>query len=596
LRQSPFLLATRVLGVLVAIMAATIIISFFLTAHRSDDAGHSPFHGAPAELGLRKSHQHPGTRVSADAFKDLFDTRKRRAPATPPITMPHDDEEQQPPPQPPPPPPYEKPPMPPRREPVQPPSSTPTLEPPAGGGTREPWDPPEPTDPEMKRRQAAVKAAMVHAWSSYENKCFGQDELKPISGTCGNWLNQGLTIVDALDTLWLMGMKAEFKRAHDWVKHSLGFNVNRAVSFFETTIRVLGGLLSAYDLSREPAFLDKAKDLGQRLSAAFDTPTGLPRAEVNLATRHSTNAGWTGGASLIAEVGTVQLEFSYLSRATGDPVFAQKSQRVLDHLDSITKPHTGLYPIYVDPNTGHFANNKITMGAMGDSFYEYLLKIWLLTGKKNDKWRRMYVESVIGLREKLLTKTPDGLWYLADLEHGQKQHKMDHLACFAPAMLALGAMTGVVEGQEREQHMQMAKDLCRTCYEMYARSPLGIGPEFATFNPNFGIGEPAYHLRPEAVEAMFLLWRATKDPIYREWGWKMFQAIEQHCRVPGGYAGLSDIRRSNSKQDKQESFFLAETLKYLWLLFSPDEALPLDGPGAKVFNTECHPLGAWDIQ
>jgi hypothetical protein len=104
-----------------------------------------------------------------------------------------------------------------------------------------------------------------------------------LSGGCSNWLQQGLTLVDSLDTLHIMGLHDEFKRARDWVASSLNFDNGRGVSLFETVIRILGGLLSAFDFSKDRVFLDKAKDLGDRLLPAFNTPTGLPNAEINLA-------------------------------------------------------------------------------------------------------------------------------------------------------------------------------------------------------------------------------------------------------------------------------------------------------------------------
>ncbi|CAI7792509.1 unnamed protein product [Closterium sp. NIES-53] len=101
-------------------------------------------------------------------------------------------------------------------------------------------------------------------------------------------------------------------------------------------------------------------------------------------------------------------------------------------------------------------------------------------------------------------------------------------------------------------------------------------------------GRKYNHLRPEAVEAWMYLWRATHDPIYRQWGWEVFQAFQKHCRVENGFVGLLDASQNPPQQDDlQHSFFLAETLKYLYLLFSPDDVLPLN---QWVFNTEAHPL------
>jgi mannosyl-oligosaccharide alpha-1,2-mannosidase len=145
---------------------------------------------------------------------------------------------------------------------------------------------------------------MRRVWGAYRQHAWGHDELKPISlEGDDNWGGIGCTLVDSLDTLWLMGLRDEFWEARDWVRDHLSFSHTGTVSVFETTIRELGGLLSAYDLSGDKVFLSKAKDLGERLLGAFDTPSGVPMGQTNLQTKHSSNAGWTGGASILAELG-----------------------------------------------------------------------------------------------------------------------------------------------------------------------------------------------------------------------------------------------------------------------------------------------------
>ena len=164
------------------------------------------------------------------------------------------------------------------------------------------------SDATGRERAAAVKGAMQHVWSNYKKHAWGRDELKPRSAQGqDNWAGVGMTLVDSLDTLFVMGMMDEFKEATEWVRTSLDFNKHMSISVFETTIRALGGLLAAYDLSKEKVFLDKAKDLGDRLAPAFDTPSGIPRASIVLATGQSSNPGWTGGSSILAELGTLQV-------------------------------------------------------------------------------------------------------------------------------------------------------------------------------------------------------------------------------------------------------------------------------------------------
>ena len=124
---------------------------------------------------------------------------------------------------------------------------------------------------------------MQHCWKNYRSNAWGADELKPVSGRGhNNWGGMGMTLLDSLDTLWVMGMRSEFDDAVSWIKSNLNFNIGRTVSVFETCIRALGGLLSAYDLSGDKVLLEKATDLGNRLLPAFNTQSGIPVGQVNL--------------------------------------------------------------------------------------------------------------------------------------------------------------------------------------------------------------------------------------------------------------------------------------------------------------------------
>jgi mannosyl-oligosaccharide alpha-1,2-mannosidase len=123
--------------------------------------------------------------------------------------------------------------------------------------------------------------------------------------------------------------------------------------------------------------------------------------------------------------------------------------------------------------------------------------------------------------------------------------------------------------------------------------PTGISPEFVQFYDGrdfeSGRGAPHYLLRPETVESFFVLYHLTGDPVYREWGWEVFQAIERYCRTDAGYGSLKDVRKTSGEpEDKMESFFLAETMKYIYLLFDPET--PIDLLHRHVFNTEAHPV------
>ncbi|EDO38861.1 predicted protein [Nematostella vectensis] len=440
-----------------------------------------------------------------------------------------------------------------------------------------------------------VLQMMKHAWNGYVTYAWGSNELRPISHTGHSASifgrgSMGATVVDALSTLKLMGMNEEFERGRKWVAQNLNFNQASDISVFEMTIRFLGGLLSAYALSGEEVFKVKAKELGDKLLPAFNTPTGIPWAMVNLASGSGHNWGWaSGGCSILAEFGTLHLEFVYLSHITGNQVYAKKVHRVREVVDQVQKPN-GLYPNYLNPRTGVWGSQHVSLGALGDSFYEYLLKSWIMSGKMDKKARDMYDKAVEAIERMLVQRSrKSNLTYLAEYKYGRLEHKMDHLACFTAGMFALGAK----ESKNEKHYLQLGAELANTCHEAYKRTATGIGPESFRFEGNAEAvairnNERYYILRPEVIEGWFYMWRFTRDSKYRDWAWEAAQNIEKHCRVDGGYSGIRDVTNPNvAHDDVQQSFFLAETLKYLYMIFSDDSLLPLD---KWVINTEAHPL------
>ncbi|EFB23722.1 hypothetical protein PANDA_020274, partial [Ailuropoda melanoleuca] len=169
-------------------------------------------------------------------------------------------------------------------------------------------------------RQRAVIDAFRHAWAGYRKFAWGHDELKPVSRSFSEWFGLGLTLIDALDTMWILGLKKEFEEARKWVSKQLRFQKDVDVNLFESTIRVLGGLLSAYHLSGDELFLRKAEDFGNRLMPAFQTPSKIPYSDVNIGTGAAHPPRWTSD-STVAEVTSIQLEFRELSRLTGSKKF-----------------------------------------------------------------------------------------------------------------------------------------------------------------------------------------------------------------------------------------------------------------------------------
>ncbi|KAJ7571681.1 hypothetical protein O6H91_01G172400 [Diphasiastrum complanatum] len=430
---------------------------------------------------------------------------------------------------------------------------------------------------------------MLHAWSSYEKYAWGYDELQPQSRRGINQFGGlGATIVDSLDTLYIMGLHEQFTKAKQWVATSLDFNKNYDASVFETTIRVLGGLLSSYDLSEEKVFLEKAQQLADRLLPAWNTDTGIPYNTINLAFGYARNPGWTGGASTLADLGSEQMEFIALSQRTGDPKYRIKVENVIQQIRK-NFPQDGLVPMYINPHSGHPTTSRITFGAMGDSFYEYLLKVWILGNKTEavKQYRQMWEQSMEGMMSLIRKSAPSSFTYIAERSSPNSYtDKMDELACFAPGMLALGADGTTTENARK--YLNLAKELARTCYEFYRSTPTKLAGENYLFRQgeDMIVGTPYNILRPETVESLMYLWRKTGDKIYRDWGWDIFQAFETQSRTESGYVGLRDVR-SGEKDDMMQSFFLAETMKYLYLLFSPSSVIPLD---EWVFNTEAHPI------
>ncbi|CAH7437351.1 Man1c1 [Phodopus roborovskii] len=399
----------------------------------------------------------------------------------------------------------------------------------------------------------------------------------------------GATIIDSLDTLYLMELKDEFQEAKAWVQDSFHLNVSGEASLFEVNIRYIGGLLSAFYLTGEEVFRVKAIKLGEKLLPAFNTPTGIPKGVVNF---KSGSWGWAtaGSSSILAEFGSLHLEFLHLTELSGNPVFAEKVKNIRKVLREIDKPF-GLYPNFLSPVSGNWVQHHVSVGGLGDSFYEYLIKSWLMSAKTDTEAKNMYYEALEAIDTYLVNVSPGGLTYIAEWRGGVLDHKMGHLACFSGGMIALGAEDA--KEDKKAYYRELAAQITRTCHESYARSDTKLGPEAFWFNSGreavaTQLSESYYILRPEVVESYMYLWRQTHDPIYREWGWEVVMALEKHCRTEAGFSGIQDVYSSNPNHDnRQQSFFLAETLKYLYLLFSEDNML---SPEDWVFNTEAHPL------
>ncbi|XP_064836009.1 mannosyl-oligosaccharide 1,2-alpha-mannosidase IA-like [Oncorhynchus masou masou] len=453
----------------------------------------------------------------------------------------------------------------------------------------------KPSDPESLQRREKVKEMMKFAWDNYKRYAWGENELRPLSrnGNDGRTFGglRGASIVDSLDTLYIMGLGEEYQEAKEWVENNLNLNVAGEASLFEVNIRYVGGLLSAYYLTGEEVFKRKVVELGRSLLPAFNTPTGIPHGVVNLA---GDSRRWSGGdlgrSSVLAEFGTLHLEFVHLSELTNDPIYTEKVMNIRKHLNQLDKPR-GLYPNALNPVSGNWEQHYVSIGALGDSFYEYLIKSYLMSDRTDEVAKRMYYAALEAIENNLVQRSPGGLIYVAEWRGGILDHRMGHLACFSGGMIGIGAEHSSPE--TRQHQLDLAANITHTCHESYRRTPTKLGPEVFRFDDGAEatsprVNERHYILRPEVVESYMYMWRLTHDPKYREWGWEALEALEQHCRLATGFSGVIDVYGHIIQHDNlQQSFFLAETLKYLYLLFSDDDLLPLKD---WVFNTEAHPL------
>ncbi|XP_067456986.1 mannosyl-oligosaccharide 1,2-alpha-mannosidase IA isoform X1 [Thunnus thynnus] len=454
----------------------------------------------------------------------------------------------------------------------------------------------KPSDPQTNERREKVKEMMKFAWDNYKQYAWGKNELRPLTknGHIGNMFGglRGASIIDSLDTLYIMGLMDEYKDAKEWVQTNLDLNSNGEASLFEVNIRYVGGLLSAYYLTGEELFKSKVLELGEKLLPAFNTPTGIPRGVINLGSSGTSwSWGWaSAGSSILAEFGTLHLEFVHLTELSNNPIYTEKVMNIRKLLNKIEKPH-GLYPNFLSPVSGNWVQHHVSIGGLGDSFYEYLIKSYLMSDKTDDDAKKMYYSALEAIEANLVQKSPGGLTYMAEWRGGILDHKMGHLACFSGGMIGIGADDGAAE--KRQHYLDLAAEITHTCHESYTRSATKLGPEAFRFDSGAEatatrLSDRYYILRPEVIESYMYMWRLTHDPKYREWGWEAVEALEQHCRVEFGFSGIRDVYTMTVSHDNmQQSFFLSETLKYLYLLFSDDDLLPLED---WVFNTEAHPL------
>lgn len=437
-----------------------------------------------------------------------------------------------------------------------------------------------------------------------------------------------------------MGMEEELQEAIA-AAATIDFtsSVDNSVNVFETTIRYLGGFLSAYDLTQNKILLDKAVEVGEMLYVAFDTPNRMPvtRWGWEKSSKGYPQVAWEN--TLVSELGSLSLEFTRLSQLTGNPKWYDAIARITVMFDEQQSQTNlpGMWPVSVDAEHMNLTKDSFfSLGGMADSTYEYFPKQYALLGGLNPVYKKLYVDSMATAERYLFFRpmTHDeadilisGNARAINAEDISLDPQAQHLTCFLGGMLALGGKLF-----DRPQDIATGRKITDGCIWAYNYLPSGIMPE--TFHlipcdfrdscpwnstlwkeevlrtayaagstaetadqvirenllpPGFiDIGDPRYILRPEAIESIFILYRITGDKTLQEAAWRMFSTIQKLTETEYANAELEDVRVEHpSKTDRMESFWLAETLKYFYLIFSEPTLISLD---EFVLNTEAHPL------
>ena len=420
---------------------------------------------------------------------------------------------------------------------------------------------------DKKQLAAQVKSEFLHAWNGYKQYAWGHDDLKPLSKSYKDWYGETLlmTPVDSLDSLYLLGFKDEAKKTRKYITQNLSFDKDIYVQNFEITIRILGGLLSSYQMTGDKKLLALADDLGTRLLPVFESPTGLPYRYVNLKTGKT-----KGEVSNPAETGTLLIEFGTLSKLTKKPIYYEKAKRALVETYNRRSP-IGLVGTNINVETGKWTNTDSHISAEIDSYYEYLLKCAILFDDADCK--KMWEESIIAINKYYADEVRGELWYgHADMNSGARTSTIyGALDAFFPAILALGG------------DLERAKRLQDSGLKMWNKH--GIEPEEFDYQ-KMEVVSAGYPLRPEIVESTYYLYQYTNEEKYLEMGKTFFDDFVKHCKTDVAYAGLKSVV-TKEKTDYMHSFLFAETFKYYYLLFAPPKTLDFK---KVVFNTEAHPI------
>lgn len=461
-----------------------------------------------------------------------------------------------------------------------------------------------------KQRADQVKQAFTKAFDEYMQFGFPADEVRPLSkngrDTRNGW---SATLVDSLDTLFVMDLQDRFTQG---VAATLKIDFSRSrthegVSIFETTIRYIAGILSAYELSgaTNAPLLDQARKLADKLLGCWqDDQQNLPFPFIDFDTNKPVTRNFISAAS----AGSLIMEFDRLSFYTGQSKYLQYATKAVQTVIKTPSSIPGLPGLTFKVKSQAILNDLVTWGSGADSYLEYLLKYGMLIDNRDPSYYNTWKQAVQSSIKTLLQVSPVGnLTYLGEYSSSQKSfyYESSHLACFAGGNWLMGGKIF-----QDNQLVDYGIKLINTCLETYKRTATGLGPELFRFlapdgrttddsptgqdmeffrKNGFYISDSAYHLRPEVIESAFYAWRITGDVVYQEFVWQAFQSLQKYCKAPAAYAEIQNVNSADnpSQKDATESFLFAETFKYIYLMFTDRGVMSLDD---YVFNTEAHPF------
>ena len=413
----------------------------------------------------------------------------------------------------------------------------------------------------------AVRATVARSWAAYETYAWPHDNLLPISKSHRDWYADPIFIspIDGYSTLAMMGLDAEAERIHRYVTDSLDFDRDISVKTFEVNIRVLGGLLAMFETTRDTAVLERAVDFADRMLPAFDSPTGLPYYYVNLRTGEP-----SGPVVNVAEVGTYVLEMGILSYYSQDPKYYAAAKRAIRALNE-RRSAIGLFGRDIDVETGEWTNPNSMVGAYADSYFEYLMKAWVLFG--DPELKALWDENMAAVEQHVAHRRDSILWYpRVDMHTGATTET--HITLWDAYFPGLLVLAGEVED---------AADAFNG-WE-YVIDRYGLTPMVYDYAAD-SIVNPYHQLNPEVLESAYYLYGATGDEAYRRWGHAYYDRLIDATRTDVAHAHLADVR-TGEQDDEMATFFIAETLKYAYLLFG---GAPEVSPATHVFTTEAHPF------